>query len=185
MSIGMLLPLFRRPVVAGAARRGLASGPSGPAGLKRGGSRVQIAADTDPDLKSVLEANRTWVDARNKEDATFFKRLGAGQQPKYLYFGCSDSRVPANEIMGLEPGEVFVHRNVGNLVPGNDLNSLSVLQYAVEVLDVKHIIVAGHYDCGAVRAAVKTHDAGLIENWLRGIRDVYVGGERCWGEREG
>ena len=146
---------------------------------------MQIAADTDPDLKSVLEANRTWVDARNKEDSTFFKRLGAGQQPKYLYFGCSDSRVPANEIMGLEPGEVFVHRNVGNLVPGNDLNSLSVLQYAVEVLDVKHIIVAGHYDCGAVRAAVKTHDAGLIENWLRGIRDVYVGGERCWGEREG
>ena len=150
---------------------------------------MKIAADTDPDLKSMLEANRTWVDARNKADPTFFKRLGAGQQPKYLYFGCSDSRVPANEIMGLEPGEVFVHRNVGNLVPGNDLNSLSVLQYAVEVLDVKHIIVAGHYDCGAVRAAVKTHDAGLIENWLRGIRDVYVvgerGGERERGEREG
>ena len=164
----MLLPGLRRPF-AGTARRGLASGP---AGLKRGGSRVKIAADTDPDLKSMLEANRTWVDARNKADPTFFKRLGAGQQPKYLYFGCSDSRVPANEIMGLEPGEVFVHRNVGNLVPGNDLNSLSVLQYAVEVLDVKHIIVAGHYDCGAVRAAVKTHDAGLIENWLRGIRDV-------------
>jgi carbonic anhydrase len=99
--------------------------------------------------------------------------LGQNQTPKYLYFGCSDSRVPANEILGLGPGEVFVHRNVGNLVPGNDLNALSVLEFAVEHLGVTDIIVTGHYNCGACKAAVTRQDLGMLENWLRLIRDVY------------
>lgn len=121
----------------------------------------------------LLEQNKAWVAEMKHLDPDFFTELGKGQSPKYLYFGCSDSRVPANEILGLKPGEVFVHRNVGNLVPGNDLNALSVLEFAVTRLDVRHIIVAGHYDCGAVHAAMRTQDLGLMENWLRLIRDVY------------
>jgi len=108
-----------------------------------------------------------------EEVPDFFEKLGKGQAPKYLYFGCSDSRVPATDILGLGPGELFVHRNVGNLVPGNDLNALSVLEYAVAHLGVTDIIVTGHYDCGAVRASTKRQDLGLLENWLRMIRDVY------------
>lgn len=104
----------------------------------------------------------------------FFIELGKKKQtPKYLYFGCSDSRVPVNSILGLGPGEVFVHRNIGNLVPVNDLNALSVLEYAVGHLDVTDIIVSGHYDCGAIRAASMSQDLGILENWLRLIRDVY------------
>eukprot|EP00039_Didymoeca_costata_P021979 m.3333 g.3333 ORF g.3333 m.3333 type:complete len:304 (+) comp2750_c0_seq1:165-1076(+) len=135
--------------------------------------RVQQKLDEHPEIEDLLENNKKWVADRNAEDSEFFERLGSGQAPTYLYFGCSDSRVPANEILGLHPGEVFVHRNIGNLVPVSDLNALSVLEFAVDFLQVKHIIVTGHYDCGAIRAASKTQDLGLIENWLRNIRDVY------------
>lgn len=127
----------------------------------------------DPDIVGLLEKNKQWTREMKAKDPAFFDKLGAGQAPKYLYFGCSDSRVPANEILGLDPGEVFVHRNLGNCVGGQDLNALSVLEYAVEHLDVKHIIVTGHYDCGAVKAAASKQDLGLMENWFRMIRDVY------------
>mmetsp|Transcript_19133 Transcript_19133/g.26329 ORF Transcript_19133/g.26329 Transcript_19133/m.26329 type:complete len:287 (+) Transcript_19133:90-950(+) len=127
----------------------------------------------NPHLMSILENNRKWVAETKLKDPEFFVNLGKTQKPKYLYFGCSDSRVPANQILGLGPGEVFVHRNIGNLVPGNDLNALSVLEYAVTHLGVTDIIVTGHYDCGAVRAATSRQDLGLLEHWLRLIRDVY------------
>lgn len=139
-----------------------------------GGDRDARSKQTnDLDIEQLLERNKQWVSDTNKNDPTFFNELAKGQSPKYLYIGCSDSRVPATQILGLKPGELFVHRNIGNMVPGNDLNALSVLEYAVEHLKVQHIIVAGHYDCGAVRAASKTQDLGMIENWLRGIRDVH------------
>ena len=127
----------------------------------------------DVHLEKILSNNKAWVQSRKNQDPDFFNRLGQVQKPKYLYFGCSDSRVPANEILGLGPGEVFVHRNVGNLIPGNDLNALSVLEYAVEHLGVTDIIVTGHYDCGAIRAATSRQDLGILENWLRLVRDVY------------
>eukprot|EP01032_Pedospumella_encystans_P022230 gene22230-25189_t len=131
------------------------------------------ANDKHPHLKGILAGNLKWVEQMKSDDAEFFDKLAQPQKPRYLYFGCSDSRVPANEILGLNPGEVFVHRNIGNQVPGNDLNVLAVLEYAVEHLKVTDIIVVGHYDCGAVRAANKRQDLGLLENWLRLIRDVY------------
>eukprot|EP00301_Raphidiophrys_heterophryoidea_P019591 c4493_g1_i1.p1 GENE.c4493_g1_i1~~c4493_g1_i1.p1 ORF type:complete len:358 (-),score=81.31 c4493_g1_i1:271-1296(-) len=136
---------------------------------------LNSAYDTmnDPDIDMLLQNNKIWVQRMNEQDGEFFHRLGQGQAPKFLYFGCSDSRVPANQILGLSPGEVFVHRNVGNLCPANDLNSLTVLEYAVEYLDVRHIIVTGHYECGAINASLKAQDHGLIENWIRNIRDVY------------
>lgn len=124
-------------------------------------------------LKKILENNINWVKQTKEKDPEFFSKLSKPQTPKYLYFGCSDSRVPANQVLGLGPGELFVQRNVGNLVPGNDLNALSVLEYAVRHLGVTDIIVTGHYDCGAIRAATKRQDLGLLENWLRQIRDVY------------
>ena len=124
-------------------------------------------------VKNILENNKRWVNETNAQNPDFFKQLAKGQKPKYLYFGCSDSRVPANQIMGLGPGEVFVHRNIGNQVPGNDLNALSVLEYAVAHLGVTDIIVTGHYECGAVRAATTRQDLGTLEHWLRMIRDVY------------
>jgi carbonic anhydrase len=127
----------------------------------------------DPSLSRLLAQNRRWVELTLAKDPTYFEKLGAGQSPHYLYIGCSDSRVPANEIMGLRPGEVFVHRNIANLVPSCDLNVHCVIQYAVEVLKVQHIIVTGHYDCGGIRAAMRKNDHGLIEHWLRNIRDVY------------
>mmetsp|Transcript_33101 Transcript_33101/g.72925 ORF Transcript_33101/g.72925 Transcript_33101/m.72925 type:complete len:292 (+) Transcript_33101:123-998(+) len=127
----------------------------------------------DGHVEDILANNKRWVASRLEEDPLFFKTLAKPQKPKYLYFGCSDSRVPANEILGLAAGEVFVHRNIGNLVPGNDLNALSVLEYAVTHLGVTDIIVTGHYDCGAIRAATQRQDLGLLENWLRQIRDVY------------
>ena len=127
----------------------------------------------DRDILELLANNKLWVETQKQLDPEFFDKLGSGQSPKYLYIGCSDSRVPANEILGLPAGDVFVHRNVGNLVVGSDLNVLSVLEYAVDHLDVKHIIVTGHYDCGAVKASVENQDLGLVENWLRNIRDVY------------
>ena len=122
--------------------------------------------------EEVFENNRKWVEENTRRDPDFFKRLKDGQSPDFLFIGCADSRVPANEIMGLQPGEVFVHRNVANLVVGTDINAQSVIEYAVGHLDVKHIVVCGHYGCGGVAAAMKPADLGLLNGWLREIRDV-------------
>ena len=124
-------------------------------------------------LNHLLENNRQWVSTVEAETPGFFQALYQQQAPEYLWIGCSDSRVPANEIVGLLPGELFVHRNVANVVVHSDLNCLSVMQYAVEVLKVKHIIVCGHYNCGGVNAALQNLSFGLIDNWLRHVQDVY------------
>ncbi|KAJ5569128.1 carbonic anhydrase [Penicillium hetheringtonii] len=124
-------------------------------------------------LEHIFRNNQNWVLSKRDSDPAFFDKLAAGQSPDYLYIGCSDSRVPANEIMGLEAGEVFVHRNIANLVPNVDLNVMSVINYAVRHLRVKHIIVCGHYNCGGVKAALTPADLGLLNPWLRNIRDVY------------
>lgn len=121
----------------------------------------------------LLENNKNWVREQLELDPDFFERLSKGQSPDYLWIGCSDSRVPANQITGTDPGEVFVHRNIANMVVHSDMNMLSVLSYAVDVLKVKHIIVCGHYGCGGVIAAMKNQQFGLIDNWLRHIKDVY------------
>ncbi len=121
----------------------------------------------------LLENNKAWVTIQNYNNPNFFKQLSEGQSPEYLWIGCSDSRVPANEITGTRPGEMFVHRNIANMVVHSDMNLLSVLSYAVEVLKVKHIIVCGHYNCGGVNAAMGNKQYGLIDNWLRHIKDVY------------
>jgi carbonic anhydrase len=123
-------------------------------------------------LKHLFENNRSWAEKITAEDPSFFDKLAHLQNPEYLWIGCSDSRVPANQITGLAPGEVFVHRNVANVVVHTDLNCLSVMQFAVDVLKVKHIIVCGHYGCGGVRAALFGDRLGLIDNWLRHIQDV-------------
>lgn len=123
-----------------------------------------------PVIQDLLENNRRWAQARASQDPDFFPRLSRQQAPEFLWIGCADSRVPANEIVGMDPGELFVHRNVANLVVPSDLNCLSVIQYAVEVLHVRHIIVCGHYGCGGVRAALEEGQLGLIDNWLRPIR---------------
>jgi carbonic anhydrase len=121
----------------------------------------------------LIENNRTWVAEQLQLDPNFFENLSKGQAPEYLWIGCSDSRVPAESITGTEPGEMFVHRNIANMVVHSDMNMLSVLSYAVDVLKVKHIIVCGHYGCGGVLAAMKNQQFGLIDNWLRHIKDVY------------
>ena len=123
-------------------------------------------------LAQLFDANRRWAADSVHDDPDFFARLEAIQAPEYLWIGCSDSRVPANQITGLKPGEVFVHRNVGNVVVHTDLNCLSVLQYAIDVLHIRHIMVVGHYDCGGVKAACAGQSLGLIDNWLRHIQDV-------------
>ena len=123
--------------------------------------------------EQIFENNKKWVAAMKANDAEFFEKLARDQTPDYLYIGCSDSRVPANEIMGLEPGDVFVHRNIANLVNNTDLNVLSVINFAVKHLHVKHIIVCGHYNCGGVKAAMMPKDMGILNPWLRNIRDVY------------
>jgi carbonic anhydrase len=123
-------------------------------------------------LSQLFDRNREWAARRVASDPDFFLRLAAQQAPSYLWIGCSDSRVPANEIVGLDPGELFVHRNVANVVVHTDLNCLSVLQFAVEVLSVQHVIVCGHYGCGGVRAALDRDSHGLIDNWLRHVEDV-------------
>jgi len=123
-------------------------------------------------LDGLFSNNRAWAHQRVAQDPNYFARLATQQAPKYLWIGCSDSRVPANEILGLEPGEVFVHRNVANLVVHSDLNCLSVLQYAVEVLKVEHVMVVGHYGCGGVQAVVERRSVGLVDNWLRHVADV-------------
>jgi len=123
-------------------------------------------------LDPLFKKNRQWADAIRERDPDFFPTLSRQQAPDYLWIGCSDSRVPANEICGLLPGEIFVHRNVANIVVHSDLNCLSVMQYAVDVLRVKHILVVGHYGCGGVRASLGTDKLGLIENWLCHVKDV-------------
>ena len=123
-------------------------------------------------LDELFSNNRAWAEEVKISDPQFFERLAAQQNPDYLWIGCSDSRVPANQIVGLAPGEIFVHRNVANVVAHTDFNCLTVLQYAVDVLKVKHVIVVGHYGCGGVRAAYEDGDNGLIDNWLRNIKDV-------------
>ena len=124
-------------------------------------------------LKHLFDRNRAWADEIKKEDPDFFIQLSQQQDPEYLWIGCSDSRVPANQIVNLPPGSVFVHRNIANLVVHTDLNCLSVVQYAVDVLKVKHIIICGHYGCSGVKAAMDDVEHGLIDNWLRHIRDVF------------
>lgn len=124
------------------------------------------------ELQTLLGRNRDWADEVTREDPTFFSELAKQQAPGYLWIGCSDSRVPANQILGLLPGEIFVHRNVANVVVHTDLNCLSVIQFAVDVLKVRHIIVCGHYGCGGVVAALRNQKLGLIDNWLRHIQDV-------------
>ena len=123
-------------------------------------------------LQHLFEKNRAWADKVAEQDPDFFKRLSEQQSPRYLWIGCSDSRVPANEIIGLPPGEVFVHRNVANVVAYSDLNCLSVIQFAVDVLKVEHIMVVGHYGCGGVRAVLSGQRVGLVDNWLRNVQDV-------------
>ena len=123
--------------------------------------------------EEVFENNKKWIAEQLSKDAGFFEKLAKDQTPDYLYIGCSDSRVPANEIMGLEPGDVFVHRNVANLVNNIDLNVMSCINYAVDALKVKHIVVCGHYGCGGVKAAMVPKDLGILNPWLRNIRDVY------------
>jgi carbonic anhydrase len=123
-------------------------------------------------LDHLKENNRVWAERKVSADADFFKRLERQQAPQYLWIGCSDSRVPANEIVGLDPGELFVHRNVANLAPPQDANYLSVLQFAVDVLKVKHVMVVGHYGCGGVSAAVDGKRRGLVDHWLHPIREI-------------
>src|SRR5437588_5078142 len=124
-------------------------------------------------LEQLKQNNRAWVEGKLAVDPGFFKRLEGQQRPDYLWIGCADSRVPANEIVGLDPGELFVHRNVANLAPPQDANYLSVLQFAVDVLQVKHVLVVGHYGCGGVAAAVDGKRRGLVDHWLHPIRELY------------
>jgi len=123
-------------------------------------------------LHRLFDNNLAWASSIKEQDPNFFTRLSKQQAPEYLWIGCSDSRVPANQITGLRSGEIFVHRNIANVVVHTDLNCLSVIQYSVEVLKVKHIIVCGHYGCGGITAALENHEHGLIDNWLRHIKDV-------------
>ena len=125
------------------------------------------------EYEKLLLQNKSWVSDKLDLDKDYFKNLADIQKPEFLWIGCSDSRVPANEITNTEPGEIFVHRNIANLVVNTDLNLLSVLKYAVEVLKVKHIIVCGHYGCGGVKAAITNQHFGLLNKWLRNIKDVY------------
>ncbi len=123
--------------------------------------------------KKILENNKIWSETKLADDPEYFEKLSKGQSPPLLWIGCSDSRVPANEVIGAQPGEVFVHRNIANMVVHSDMNMLSVLDYAVNVLKVKHVIVCGHYGCGGVKAAMGHQSIGIIDNWIRHIKDVY------------
>ncbi|AUX74533.1 carbonate dehydratase [Erwinia pyrifoliae] len=134
------------------------------------------------DINTLIRNNRRWSRLLKEEDPGFFERLSLAQKPRFLWIGCSDSRVPAERLTGLEPGELFVHRNVANLVVHTDLNCLSVVQYAVEVLEVEHIIICGHYGCGGVQAALENPELGLIDNWLLHIRDLWYKHSALLGE---
>jgi carbonic anhydrase len=123
--------------------------------------------------KKLIDNNKEWVEKRLAQDPNYFKNLAKGQQPPVLWIGCADSRVPANELIGAQPGEVFVHRNIANMVIHTDMNMLSVLDYAVNALKVKHVIVCGHYGCGGIKAAMGNQHIGVIDNWIRHIKDVY------------
>ncbi|MBI5274322.1 MAG: carbonate dehydratase [Chlamydiales bacterium] len=125
-------------------------------------------------LQILFQNNKEWVISKIAKDSNYFRHMARAQDPLYLWIGCSDSRVPANEIVGLEPGELFVHRNVANLCPHTDFNCLSVLEYAVDLLKIQHVIVCGHYGCSGVKAAMEDHHLGLVDNWLRNIRDVHA-----------
>jgi len=125
-------------------------------------------------LRTLFQNNKEWVESQVRKDPNFFQKMAEAQDPKYLWIGCSDSRVPANEIVCLTPGELFVHRNVANLFPHTDFNCLSVLEYAVDLLKIQHVIVCGHYTCNGVKATMEDHQLGLVDNWLRNIRDVYT-----------
>ncbi|WP_179021269.1 carbonic anhydrase [Winogradskyella forsetii] len=125
------------------------------------------------DIKNVFSNNKKWIKDKLAVDANYFEELGKGQNPELLFIGCSDSRVTAEELMGLGPGEVFVHRNIANMVSGIDLNAMSVVEYAVSHLKVNHVVVCGHYACGGVKAAMQSADLGVLNGWLRNIRDVY------------
>ncbi len=125
-------------------------------------------------IQDLMQRNMAWADAQKEIDPEFFHRLSLQQNPEYLWIGCSDSRVPANQVVGLDPGELFVHRNIANVVLHTDFNCLSVVQFAVDVLKVRHIIVCGHYGCGGIKAALDDQEFGLVDNWLRHIKDIYV-----------
>jgi len=125
------------------------------------------------DISEIFKRNREWVSEKTKSDPEFFTELAKGQSPKILYIGCSDSRVTAEEMMGLGPGEAFVHRNIANMVTSIDLNVMSVVNYAIDVLKVEHVVICGHYGCGGVKAAMESADLGILNPWLRNIRDVY------------
>tara|TARA_R110001592_G_scaffold307299_2_gene580976 strand:+ start:521842 stop:522468 length:627 start_codon:yes stop_codon:yes gene_type:complete len=125
------------------------------------------------DIKQIFENNKTWVNEKLNTDQKYFSEMSEGQSPEILYIGCSDSRVTAEELMGVGPGDVFVHRNIANMVNGIDLSSMSVINYAVSVLKVNHVVVCGHYYCGGVKAAMQSEDLGILNPWLRNIRDVY------------
>ena len=125
------------------------------------------------DIKQIFENNKNWIAKKLQSDNKYFEKLSDGQTPEFLYIGCSDSRVSAEDLMGLEPGQVFVHRNIANMVPNTDLNSMSVINYAVTSLKVNHIVVCGHYGCGGVLAAMQQADLGILNPWLRNIRDVF------------
>lgn len=135
--------------------------------------KLPLSKQLQQTQKQLLENNRAWAAAQTAKDPDFFKNLAQGQSPEYLWIGCSDSRIPAEQITGLKPGEAFVHRNVANLVGNLDLSVMSVVNYAVRHLKVKHIIVCGHYGCGGVQAAMNPKDLGILNPWLRNIRDVY------------
>ncbi|MEE1898790.1 carbonic anhydrase [Flavobacterium rakeshii] len=125
------------------------------------------------DIKKVFDNNKEWIAKQLKNSPSYFDSLAKGQSPEILYIGCADSRVTAEEIMGLEPGDVFVHRNIANMVPNSDLNVMSVINYAVDFLKVNHVVVCGHYNCGGVKAAMESADLGILNPWLRNVRDVY------------
>lgn len=125
------------------------------------------------DISKIFTNNKAWIAERLSGDKNYFTNLGKGQSPQILYIGCSDSRVSSEDLMGVQPGEVFVHRNIANMVPNTDLNVMSVINYAVIHLEVKHVVVCGHYSCGGVKAAMQSEDLGILNPWLRNIRDVY------------
>ncbi len=147
-----------------------------------GADKMTEPTKTDYALAALLDSNRQWAASMVAQEADFFKKLESQQSPQYLWIGCSDSRVPANELLGLAPGELFVHRNIANVVVHSDLNCLSVLQFAIEVLKVKHVIIVGHYGCSGVHAAMTGTRIGLADNWLRHVQDVHQKHERYLGD---